>query len=139
MQKDQVMAFFNEAILDNDTAIVLEEAKVEGYVELGLAYICHKVIQNQYMFDSESTKTNLKTEFYSVKLAKGANPVKLQDDIQRIKAKFLCTGLACPHSDITGTAMRALAVEYQSVVSYQQSKHQMQDTWNTPNYGATYC
>ncbi len=42
-ENDQVMAFFNKARLDNDAAIVLEEAKVEGYEELGLAYICHNI------------------------------------------------------------------------------------------------
>ncbi len=56
------MAFFNNAIPDNDTAIVLEEAKVEGYEELGLLYICHKAIQNCYMFYNKSTKTKLKEE-----------------------------------------------------------------------------
>ncbi len=50
------------------------------------------------------TKTKLKAELYGVKLAKGA-------DIQHIKTKFLCTGLPCPHSNITGTAMKALAVD----------------------------
>ncbi len=46
-ENDQVMAFFDEAILDDNAAIILEEAKVEGYEELGLAYICHIAIQNQ--------------------------------------------------------------------------------------------
>ncbi len=56
------MAFFNNAIPDDDTAIVLEEAKVEGYEELGLLYICHKAIQYCYMFYNKSTKTKLKEE-----------------------------------------------------------------------------
>ncbi len=59
-ENDQVMAFFNEAILYDYAAVVLEEAKVEGYEKLGLVNICHKAIQNCYMFYRESTETKLK-------------------------------------------------------------------------------
>ncbi len=122
------MAFFNKAMLDDNAAIVLEEAKVEGYEELGLVYICHKAIQNKYMFHSKSIKTKLTAELYGVKLAKGANPVKLQDNIQCIKAKFLCAGLPCPHSNITGTAMKALAVEYQAAINNANIKCKIHGT-----------
>ncbi len=40
---------FKNATLDDDTAMVLEEAKVEGYKELGLAHIIfHRANQNKY-------------------------------------------------------------------------------------------
>ncbi len=36
---------------------------------------------SQYMFYSKSTEIKLKAELCSIKLAKGANPVNLQEDI----------------------------------------------------------
>ncbi len=79
-------------------------------------------------FYSKSTETKLKAGLYGVKLAKGANPVKLQDDIQRIMAKFLRAGLPCPHSDITGTEMKALAVEYQAAINNANIKCKIHGT-----------
>lgn len=43
-ENDQVKAFFNEAILDVETAIMLEEANVPQYKDLGMVYLYHRAI-----------------------------------------------------------------------------------------------
>mmetsp|Transcript_9044 Transcript_9044/g.19280 ORF Transcript_9044/g.19280 Transcript_9044/m.19280 type:complete len:100 (+) Transcript_9044:1008-1307(+) len=99
------MAFFNEAIQDDNVCVVLEEAKTPEYPELGLAWKCHQALYNRYMFQTESTETKLKTELHIVTLAKGANPIKLQDEIYPIKGKFMRAGLDCSDSDVNAAAI----------------------------------
>ncbi len=121
-----VMAFYNEEIQDDDVCIVLEEAKTSEYPELGLAWKCHQPLYNWYMFQTESTKTKLKTELQSVTLAKEANPVKMQDDIYQIWGKFTRAGLVCSDSDVNTAAIQALPVKYQLAISNASLKAEMQ-------------
>ncbi len=114
---DPVMAFYNEAILDNNASIVLKDAKTAEYSELGLAYKCYQALQNRYLFKCATTEASLKAELHNIKLPEGANPVQLQDSIYAIQAKFRRSGLTCSDGDILTTAIRALTAEYQPAIS----------------------
>ncbi len=94
-----VMAFYNEAILDDDICIILEEAKTIKYPELGLAWrrLNGKMTNSQNVPNPKS--------------------IKLNNVIGKIKAKFLQTGLMCLKKDVNTAAISALSVDYQSTIN----------------------
>ncbi len=51
-ENDQVMAFFNDAIQDDNVCIVLEETKTPEYPKLGLAWKYHQALHKQCMFQT---------------------------------------------------------------------------------------
>ncbi len=97
-ENDRFMAFYNEANLDDDICIILEEAKTIKHPELGLAWrrLNGKMTNSQNVPNPKS--------------------IKLNNVIGKIKAKFLQTGLMCLKKDVNTAEISALSVDYQSAI-----------------------
>ncbi len=102
---DQIMVFINRVILDKDTSIFLDNVRMTDCKDLGIACTYHKVMQNS------TYNWRLKNELYYAKLAEGANPIKLEDDIPHIKIMFLT------QSNIIITIVHALFVKQKATIN----------------------